>query len=156
MPSARAVVTALGDKASQQPDDWYVRLGRSHMRRDESARDDIRTCQDREREQEVSARRRWPGIVTAIRTSTTRYNDGAGREVVTVIDDADGESRVLVVTIIAPGAQTLRIAVSGAELCVRPTPSTVGAADDGQRWMTFAATDEAIAAYALQDWLAHL
>ena len=126
------------------------------MRRDESTRDAVSTSQVREREQESAARRRWLGIVAAIRTFTGRYNQGAGREVLTVIDDSDGESRLLGVTVTAPGQQTLRMVVTGTELCVRPTPSPVGAADDGQRWMTFAATDEAIAAYALQDWLAHL
>jgi hypothetical protein len=136
--------------------DWYVRLGLSHWRRDESAGDELRTRDDRDREQETAARLRWPGIVAAIGSLTRRYNAGAGREVLRVIDDADGESGVLVITIIAPGGHTLRVSVNGAGLCVRPTPSTVGAADDGQRWITFGATDEAIAAYALQDWLTHL
>ena len=136
--------------------DWYVRLGLSRSRREESASDELRTRGDRERKQETAARLRWPGIVAAIGSVTRRYNAGAGHEVLSVIDDADGESRGLVVTIIAPGGHTLRVAVHGAELCVRPTPSTVGAADDGQRWTTFGATDEAIAAYALQDWLTHL
>jgi hypothetical protein len=136
--------------------DWYGRLGLSHRRRDESAGDESRTRDDREREQETAARLRWPGIVAAIGSLTRRYNAGAGREVLRVIDDADDESGVLVVTIIAPAGHTLRVSVNGAELCVRPTPSTVGAADDGQRWITFGATDEAIAAYALQDWLTRL
>lgn len=136
--------------------DSYVRLGLSRSRQEESAGDELRARGDRERKQETAARLRWPGIVTAIGNLTRRYNVGAGREVLTMIDDADGESRVLVVTIMAPGGHTLRVAVHGAELCVRPTPSTVGAADDGQRWTTFGATDETIAAYALQDWLTHL
>ena len=136
--------------------DWYVRLGLIRSRREESAGDELRARGDRERKQETASRLRWPGIVTAIGNLTRRYNVGAGREVLTMIDDADGESRVLVVTIMAPGGHTLRVAVHGAELCVRPTPSTVGAADDGQRWTTFGATDETIAAYALQDWLTHL
>ena len=136
--------------------DWYVRLGLSHSRRDDSAGDELRARGDDERKQETAARVRWPRIVTAIGNLTWRYNVGAGREVLTMIDDADSESRVLVVTIIAPGGHRLRVAVNGAELCVRPTPSTVGAADDGQRWITFEATDDAIAAYALQDWLTHL
>jgi hypothetical protein len=136
--------------------DSYVRLGLSRLRQEESAGDELQARGDRERKQETAARLRWPGIVTAIGNLTRRYNVGAGREVLTMIDDADGESRVLVVTIMAPGGHTLRVAVHGAELCVRPTPSTVGAADDGQRWTTFGATDETIAAYALQDWLTHL
>ena len=135
----------------------YARLGMSHRQRDESAADAARAHQDYEREQDAAAHLRWPGIVAAIRTCIRHYNDGAGREVLTVIDDADGGSDdALVLTVVASGAQRLRIAVSGAELCVRPTPSAVGAADHGQRWITFGATDEAIAAYALQDWLADL
>jgi|KBSSwiStaDraftv2_1062776.scaffolds.fasta_scaffold32485_8 hypothetical protein len=136
--------------------DWYMQLGLSHCQRDASAADGSRTRQDRDRAQITETHRRWPGIVSAIRTLARRYNDGAGREVLTVIDNADGHSDALVVTIVASGAQTLRVAVNGAELCVRPTPTAIGAADDGQRWITFGATDGAIAAYALQDWLAHL
>ena len=137
-------------------DDWCMQLGLSHCQRDAEAADDSRTRQDRDRAQITEAQRRWPGIVSAIRTLTRRYNEGAGREVLTVIDNTDGYSDALVVTIVASGAQTLRVAVNGAELCVRPTPTAIGAADDGQRWITFGAMDGAIAAYALQDWLAHL
>ena len=125
----------------------------SHWQRDESAAGDLRTRQDHDRKLETAAHLRWPGIVLAIRTFTRHYNEGAGREVLTVIDDAGGESRALVVTIAAPGAQTLSVAVRDTELCVQPIPPPVGAADNGQRWITFSATDEAIAAYALQDWL---
>ena len=46
-------------------------------------------------------RRRWPGIVTALRTLARRYNEGAGLDVLAVVDDAGGESRNLIVTTVA-------------------------------------------------------
>jgi hypothetical protein len=137
-------------------DDWYRQLGVSHRRRDEVAGHESRTLQDRKREQDTAGRRRWPGIVAAMRTLAGRYNEGARLDVLTVVDDAGGESRDPIVTIVAAGGQTLTVTLSGAELCVRPSPDIVGAPDDGRRWIPFGATDEATAAYALQDWLTHL
>ena len=137
-------------------DDWYRQLGASHRRRHEVAGHESRSLQDREREQERAVRRRWPGIVAAIRTLTGRYNDGAGLDVLTVVDDADGKSRDLIVTVVARGGQTITMTASGAEVCVRPSAGTAGSPDDGRRWMTFGGSDEATAAYALQHWLTQL
>jgi hypothetical protein len=135
--------------------DWYWQLGGTHRRRDESAGRESRARQDRQQEQEHAARVRWPDIVAAVRTNVRRYNLGAGLQWLTVIDDA-GESGVSIATVVARSGQTLTITKSGADLCVRPSPITVGAADGGRRWITLEATDEAIADYALQDWLTHL
>ena len=136
--------------------DWYQQLGVSHRARDEAAGSASRTVQDRDLERETAVRRRWPGIVAAMRSLATRYNEGAGLEVLTVVDDAGGKSRPPVVTIAARGGQTLTMTVSGAELCVRPSQGTTGSPDDGRRWIASGATDEAAAAYALQPWLTQL
>jgi hypothetical protein len=136
--------------------DWYRQLGVSHRRRDEAAGHESRTLQGRSREVETAMRRRWPGIVTAMRSLATRYNEGAGLEVLNVVDDAGGESHDLIVTTVARGGQTLTVTVIGAALCVRPSPGTAGAPDDGRRWITLGASDEATAANALQHWLTQL
>jgi hypothetical protein len=133
--------------------DWYTQLGVSHRRRDEAVGEESRSLQDRDREQETAVRQRWPGIVAAMRSLATRYNEGAGLEVLTVVDDASGQGRAPLVTIAARDGQTLTVTLSGAELCVRQNPGTTGTPDDGRRWITFGASDEATASYALQHWL---
>jgi hypothetical protein len=136
--------------------DWYWQLGVSHRQRDEAAGCESRTLEDRDRERETAVRRRWPGIVTAMRSLAGRYNEGAGLEVLSVVDDAGGASRDLIVTTVARGGQTLTMTLIGAELCVRASPVTAGASDDGRRWITLGTSDEATAANALQHWLTQL
>jgi hypothetical protein len=128
----------------------------AHRGRDEAAGHDARASQDRDRERETSMRQRWPGIVAAVRTLAGRYNEGAGIDVLTVVDDAGGKSADLVVTIAARGGQTLTMTLSGAELSVRPSQGATGWPDEGRRWITFGASDEATAASALQHWLTQL
>ena len=84
------------------------------------------------------------------------YNEGAGIEVLTVVDYTDSESRDLILEVVARGGQTLTMELAGAELCVRPNEGTAGAPDGGKRWLTFGLTDEDTAAYALQHWLTQL
>jgi hypothetical protein len=136
--------------------DWCQQLGVSHRRRDEVAGDELHSLRDRGGEQDMAVRRRWPGVVAALRSLATRYNDGAGLEILSVVDAAGGENRDLTVTAVARGGQTLMLTMVGAELCVRTSPAPPGAPDEGRRWITLAASDEAIAAYALQHWLTQL
>jgi len=161
-----SVVRRIANVPASEPDrmtddgrsmnDWYRQLGVSHRRRDEAAGDESRALQERDRERETAMRRRWAGIVAAMRALAGCYNEGAGLDMLTVVDDAGGESRDLIVTTVARGGQTLTMTLIGAELCVRPSPGTAGSPDDGRRWITFEASDEATAAHALQPWLAQL
>jgi hypothetical protein len=136
--------------------DWCQQLGASHRQRDEAAGHESRALQDRDRDEETVVRRRWPGIVTAMRSLAGRYNEGAGLDVLSVVDDAGGESRDLIATTVARGGQTLTMTLIGGELCVRVSPGTAGSPDDGRRWITLEASDEATAANALQHWLTQL
>ena len=136
--------------------DWYQQLGVSHRQRDHAAGDDARVLQDRDREQQTAVRRRWPGIVAAMRTSIECYNEGAGHEVLTLVENAHDESRDLIVQTAARAGRTLTMTLVGAELCVRASPGTAGAADDGRRWIAFEPSDEATAAHVLQPWLTQL
>lgn len=133
---------------------WFRHLGVSHRQRDDAASRGARTLEVRDREQAVL--QRWPNVVAALRTLSHCYTEGAGLDVLTVVDGASDDGRDLFVQIVARGGQALTVTLVGAELCVRTTPGTAGAADDGTRWLTFDASDEAIAAYALQHWLTQL
>ena len=137
--------------------DWYRQLGVSHRHRDESAAHAARTLQDRDREQQRAMRRRWPGIVEAMRHVIGCYNEGAGHEALVVGEEANDKGRDLVVQVVAPGPQTLTMALAGSDLCVSTTPAVVGAADDGRRWITLDdRSDETVAVHVLRHWLLRL
>src|SRR6188508_781819 len=110
--SALPVVASI---PALEPDhlDWYRQLGASHRQRDESADHAARTLQDRDREQQRVMRRRWPGIVEAMRRVIRSYNDGAGQEALILSEEANDEGRDLVVQVVARGPQTLTMAPVG-------------------------------------------
>lgn len=91
-----------------------------------------------------------------MRAIVRSYNEGAGVEVLTVVDYTDGESRDLTLEVVARGGQTVTLELSGGELCVRPNEGAAGAPDGGRRWLTSGLSDEDTAAYALQHWLTQL
>ena len=137
--------------------DWYRQLGASHRQRDESAAHAARALQDRDREQQRALRRRWPGIVEAMRHVIRCYNEGAGHEALSVSEEANDEERDLVVQVVARGRQTLTMALVGGDLCVSTTPAAAGAADDGRRWITLdERSDETVAVHVLRHWLLRL
>ena len=136
--------------------DWCRQLGLSHRQRDAAAVHDAHTLEARDRERHSAVRRRWPKIAAAVRELIDRYNEGAGREMLTVVDDAGDQSRDHEVHIVALGGRTLTIALTGVDLCVSSTPVVSGAADEGRRWIAVGPTDEASAANALQHWLTQL
>jgi len=135
---------------------WCRLLGTSHRRRDDSARQETCAGRDHDSERQTAVRRRWPDIAAAMRALVRSYNEGAGIDVLTVVDHTDSESRDLILEVVARDGQTLTMELAGAELCVRSNEGTAGAPDGGRRWLTFALTDEGMAAYALQHWLSQL
>lgn len=135
---------------------WCHQLGTNHRLRDDPARREACALRDRDAERQSAVRRRWPGITAAMRALVTSYNEGAGIEVLTVVDYTESESRDLILEVAARSGQTLTMELGGGELCVRPNEGMVGAPDGGRRWLTFGLSDEDMAAYALQHWLTQL
>ena len=135
---------------------WCHHLGTNRRLRDEAARREACALRDRDAERQSAVRRRWPAITAAMRALVTSYNEGAGIEVLTVVDYTESESRDLILEVAARSGQTLTMELGGGELCVRPNEGTVGAPDGGRRWLTFGLSDEDMAAYALQHWLTQL
>jgi hypothetical protein len=104
----------------------------------------------------MAMRRRWPAVAAAMRAFVRGYNEGAGIDVLSVIDYTNSENGDLALEVVARGGRTLTIELSGAELCVRPNRGTAGAPDGGTRWLASGLTDEDTAAYALQPWMTQL
>ena len=160
--SALSVANILAVEVEPIADDggprarWCRQLGTIQRRRDESARHEAAALLERDREGQIAVRRRWPAIVAAMRALVGNYNEGAGLDVLTVVDYADRESHDLILEVVASGGQTLTMELGGAELCVRANEGTAGLPDGGRRWLTSNLTDEDTAAYALQDWLTGL
>ena len=156
---AASTLPVVASIPAVEPDhlDWYRQLGASHRQRDESAAHASRTLQDRDREQQRALRRRWPGIVEAMRRVIRSYNDGAGHEALILSEEANDAGRDLVVQVVARGPQTLTMAPVGGDLCVSTTPAVAGAADDGRQWITLdEPDDETVAVHALRHWLLRL
>ena len=95
--------------------DWCRQLGTSHRRRGRAIRLEACTLQDGDRERQ-NGWHRWPAIAAAMRTLVRDYNEGAGIEVLTLVDYASRESRDLIVEVVASGGQTLTMELDGAEL----------------------------------------
>ena len=139
--------------AARRPDDWYRRLGESHRKREDAGRRQAGTIQDREDTRGLACRQRWPAIIAAMRRLIRAYNDGTGRETLVLVDNHTGESGELTATVTARKSQMLVLAVDEGDLWVRP-PQTEPA--EGERWIGVDRSDEATAAYILQNWLTRL
>jgi hypothetical protein len=102
--------------------------------------------------------RRWPGIIASIRTLIASYNDGAGRELLTAMEQPHPDHPVLIVESTGCARGAVTIAVDGADLCVRASAASHRAGDrhDIQRRIDCSRTDAATAAYLLQDWMERL
>jgi hypothetical protein len=135
---------------------WCRELGARHRLRDESARHEAAALGAHHRDRQIAVRRRWPSIAAAMRALVESYNDGAGVEILSVVDYAARESRDLILEVVARGGQTLTMELDGDGLCVRPNAGTAGAPDGGLRWLTFDLSDDDTAASALQPWLTQL
>ena len=156
---AASTLPVVASIPAVEPDhlDWYRQLGVSHRQRDESTAHAARTLQDRDREQQRALRRRWPGIVEAMRHVIRCYNEGAGHEALIVSEEGNDKGRDPAVQVVARGRQTLTMALVGGDLCVSTTPAVVGAADDGRRWITLdEPSDETVAVHVLRHWLLRL
>ena len=154
--STRPVVASIPE-AELDHLDWYRQLGVSHRQRDESAAHAARTLHDRDREQQRASRRRWPGIVEAMRHVIRCYNEGAGHEALILSEEATDEGRDLVVQVVARSGETLTTELVGGDLCVSTTPAVAGAADGGRGWITLdEPSDETIAVHVLRHWLLRL
>ena len=135
--------------------DYYRRLGASYRRRGDAVRRSARRIEERDGARQLACYRRWPAIVDAMRTLISHYNDGAGREIVTLAEGATERDREPTVTVTACGRRTLVIALEGADVWVRASQTPNGRVQ-GERWIGLNRTDEATANYVLQNWLEEL
>lgn len=104
--------------------------------------------------QQIACRRRWPVIVSSMRTLVARYNEGAATEAVVLVEHRTAEDDALSLEVASGGHHVLTMTLDGTELWVREAHGA-GLAGE-QRWIDFGRPDEAIAAYVLQNWMTQL
>ena len=109
---------------------------------------------DQQREQQADGRRRWPAIVTAMRTLIARYNAGAGTAVLVLVDRHEA-GRVEVMMGNGRDDRVLTVEFDGTELSVRARRESRQGMESERR-INFDRTDSETAAYVLQNWMGQL
>lgn len=133
--------------------DWSRHIGEQHGQRDRAAGLGARALVDREHEQNAACLQRWPALVAAMRTLVASYNEGAGREAVTLVEDSAHPG--LTLESATNGRRALVLAVDGSDVSVR---TRLGRDEplSGTQWVSLNRTDEEAAAYLLRDWMERL
>lgn len=133
--------------------DWALVLGEERRLRDEGA---ARTAQSQEEDETrmiATSVERWAAIVAGIKQLADAYNTGAGRVVLSVVEQSGQQT----VTVVAgcEGTSSLTAALEGKLICIQardaggvPHASDIGLRPDRD--------DDATAAYILQNWMQHL
>jgi hypothetical protein len=116
----------------------------------------VQAAVDIERQRHAACLERWPAIVAAMKSLVVSYNDGAGLEAVTLVEDtANHENAGVIVASVTNGRRALVIALDGSDVTVR-TRSGPNDSLSGALWVSLNRTDENAAAYLLRDWLERL
>ena len=147
--AARAPLDGLGTRAIG----WAQRLGHARRGRDESAAQLARSQQADAAHAAALSATRWARIVAAIRRQTEAYNTGAGRVVLTIIEQS-GEPTV---TVAAGGEGTahLTATLEGTLICMQAR-DTLGVRHATEFRLHPDRGDDATAAYLLRNWIERL
>ena len=136
--------------------DWSREIGEKHGHRDRAAALEVQAAVAVEHQQHAACLERWPAIVAAMKSVVASYNDGAGLEAVTLVEDlVNTENAGVTVASVTNGRRALVIALDGSDVTVR----TRSGPDDSlsrTQWVNLDRTDENTAAYLLRDWLERL
>lgn len=132
---------------------WSRQFGEKHGRRDRAVAVDAQARVDVEQQQRAACIERWPAIVAAMRSLVEGYNQGAGLDAVSLVEDLATPGVTLETA--TNGRRALVIALDGSELTVR----TRSGPDDPlgrPQWVSLDRTNEDAAAYLLRDWMERL
>jgi hypothetical protein len=140
-------------RLTTRPDDWFRYVGEKHGQRDRAAALEAQAALDLERQRHAACLDRWPALVAALKSLLGRYNEGAGVEAVTLVEDTVNPG--VTVESATNGRRALVIALDGSDVIVR-TRSGPNDSLSGTHWVSLNRTDENAAAYLLRDWLGRL
>ena len=136
--------------------DWAARLGRKHGAREEASAQAAHAVRASAAQAEAAARARWTPMVGAVKRLVASYNAGAGRELLTVVEDLTVPDRPSVAIASSGGnAASLVASLEDTLICVS-VRSAQGASRASMHHMHPHHSDEQAAAYLLQDWMERL
>jgi hypothetical protein len=126
-------------------------MGEKHGQRDRAASLQAQAIADVEHTRHEACLQRWPTLVAALTALVGSYNEGAGADAVTLVEDAAHPG----VTLAPAGNRDHRLIITldGVDLAVR---NGANGSVNGTKWVTLDRTDEDTAAYLLRDWLERL
>jgi hypothetical protein len=133
--------------------DWSRRFGEEYGQRERAAAREAQARNEVEQHVHDSCVERWPSIVQAMRSLVMNYNEGAGVEAITLLEEAG--DRCVTIQSAGNGRSSLVIALDGPDLAVR-TRNGPDRPLSGTTWMTLNRTDDSAAEYLLRDWMERL
>jgi hypothetical protein len=128
-------------------------MGEKRSRRDQAAAVATHTLADLENERNTDSVQRWPVIVAAMRKLIAGYNEGAGHDVLSLVEDP--VNPCVTVESVRRGQSSLVMALDGADVSVRARPGPNETAN-GVRWVRLSRTNEETAEYLLRNWMEQL
>ena len=132
---------------------WSRQFGEEHGQRDRAAALDAQTRNDVEQHVHAACEERWPSIVAAMRSLVKNYNEGAGVEAISLLENAG--DRCITVQSAGNGHSSLVIALDGSDGTVR-TRNGPDRPLSGTTWIPLNRTDDSAAEYLLRDWMERL
>jgi hypothetical protein len=136
--------------------DWASKLGQQHGAQERAASQTSETTRQAATDADNAALIRWPRIVEAITRLVGEYNNGAGRQVIDITSDGTASSRPALI-LSAGGDTAPKLTVTLEESAIYARNSGPGSASgETQHRLGTDRTDDAIAAYVLQHWMAKL
>ncbi len=133
--------------------DWARRLGEARHTRDDAAAHDARVKEEDAARQVADSTGRWAVIVAGIRRLADAYNAGAGRAVLTIVEQP-GQVTIAVAPASSETA-SLTAALEGTLICLHCRDAD-GILRTSEVRMLDDRTDAATAAYLVQNWMQRL
>ena len=132
---------------------WALALGEQRQIRDEGAARTAKSQEEDETRMIATSAERWAAIVAGIRQLADAYNTGAGRVVLSVVQQSGQQT----VTVVAgcEGTSSLTAALEGTLICIQARDAG-GVPHASEIRLRPDRDDDATAAYVLQNWMQRL
>ena len=143
-------------REKMRPDEargWALALGEERQVRDEGAARAAKSQQEDETRMIATSAERWAAIVGGIRQLADAYNSGAGRVVLSVVEQSAPQT--VTVAASGDGTSSLTAALEGTLICIQAR-DTGGVPHDSEIRLHPDRDNDATAAYILQDWMQRL
>lgn len=132
---------------------WALALGEERQVRDEAAARTAKAQEDDDTRMIATSAERWAAIVAGIRQLVDAYNTGAGRGVLSVVEQSGQQT--IAVAAGGDGTPSLTAALDGTLICIQARDAG-GVPHASEIRLRPDRDDAATAAYVVQNWLQRL